>query len=57
LPFYNAIGLPAALMVQQASQADILPAMSSLVIWTIILAITATFCWRKGLKRFEAIGG
>ncbi|MBP6085412.1 ABC-2 family transporter protein [Candidatus Gracilibacteria bacterium] len=57
LPFYNAIGLPAALMIEQASQTDILPAMSTLVIWTITLAITATFCWRKGLKRFEAIGG
>ncbi len=57
LPFYNAIGLPASLMVQQTQEINTTTAVGTLIIWTIVLAIVSIFCWQKGLKKFEATGG
>lgn len=56
LPFYSCIGLPAEIMVGRATPAQILPGMINLLCWLVGFGVLGIVLWKRGVRRYEAVG-
>lgn len=56
LPFYASIGLPAEMIVGRASQMMLVPALLHLLYWLVGLAMLSILVWKRGVRKYEAIG-
>ena len=57
LPFSKMLYYPAAYLLNMTSGPLFLKNMLVLVLWTILLVITVTITWKKGMKVMETFGG
>jgi ABC-2 type transport system permease protein len=56
LPFGYSFFVPASLYLKKMSLNDGLLGLAVQVVWIILLSIILTIVWRRGLKRYEAVG-
>lgn len=56
LPFKYAIYFPLRLFSQAVPQAEILLGLSMQLLWITILAIVSAIVWKRGLRRYSAVG-
>ena len=57
LPFYATLGAPTELMTQSLSHEQIFLLLARQLFWAIASIAIALWAWRRGVKRFEAVGG
>jgi ABC-2 type transport system permease protein len=55
-PFYYMIGFPALVLLGRVQGPELWIQLGHGVILTGVMALIATLMWRRGLKRFEAVG-
>lgn len=57
LPFYYMLGAPVDLMTKHLSPAQLLELIGWQLAWAVICVLVALWAWRRGVRRFEAVGG
>jgi ABC-2 type transport system permease protein len=59
LPFYGMVGFPVELLTGKlrADSPDVLPGFLSQVIWLMLVLFIYQWQWKKGLKKYGAVGG
>jgi ABC-2 type transport system permease protein len=57
LPFYYMLGAPVKLMTKHKTTEQLVELISWQAAWAIICVCIALWVWRKGIRRFEAVGG
>jgi ABC-2 type transport system permease protein len=57
LPFYYMLGAPVELMTKHLSTNELLHLFAWQVAWAAISVAVALLVWRRGIRRFEAVGG
>ncbi len=57
LPFYYMLGAPVELMTKHKTTEQLVELISWQVSWAVICVCIALWAWRKGIRRFEAVGG
>ena len=56
LPFRYMLSAPVELMTKQLTRDEVLRLLAGQLVWTAILLAVALAIWRRGVKRFEAVG-
>ena len=56
LPFKYAIYFPLRLFIGKLGQADVVQGFLGQIIWFVILMLLIALMWRKGLRKYSAIG-
>jgi len=57
LPFRAMLGLPAEIATGSLDREQILAGYAWQIIWTVVFAVVAVVVWRRGVRRFTAVGG
>jgi len=57
LPFRAMLGLPAEIATGSLDREQILTGYAWQIIWTVVFAVVAVVVWRRGVRRFTAVGG
>jgi ABC-2 type transport system permease protein len=56
LPFYHMIGLPGEILVGKAPLSSITMSLLNLSIWTLLFSVVAIVMWKRGVRKYEAVG-
>jgi ABC-2 type transport system permease protein len=57
LPFRAMLSFPVEVAVGSLSQSDVIAGYSLQVGWIVVFAVIAALLWRRGIRRYTAVGG
>ena len=57
LPFHAALGFPVELWLGRLTRAEILEGFALQLGWAVVFSVAAWVAWRRGLRRYGAVGG
>lgn len=56
-PFWPVLGLPLELLLGRLAPVEVAAGFASALLWTTTLGLTARALWRRGVRRYQAVGG